>query len=362
MIRLHQAQSAKRGWAAILTLPVSSINRARHGYQVKRGRLVAASMAALTFMAGVTVFMGALADNAQAAVVAVPLGTAGSFAVLGGSGLTNSGTTTISGDVGSYPTTSETGFGACPAADCVALTGTNEAGNGATQQAKTDLTTAYNTAAGEKPSSSAPANLGGQTLAAGVYNSASSLSLTGTVPLTLNGGGNPNAVFVFQAGSTLTTGSASKVSLINDAQACNVFWQIGSSATLGSGSTFRGTILASASISLADSVIVDGRLLAGEQASGAGAVTLIGDTITTPVCAASSPTTTTTTVPTTTPTTTVPTTTTTTTVPTTTPSGSPGTGGTPPHGRNWLLIAGAGLMILGIAGVMESWRRRRKTT
>src|SRR6202030_2355200 len=96
-----------------------------------------------------------------------------------------------------------------------------------------------------------------------------------------NGGGNPNAVFVFQAGSTLTTGSASTVNLINGAQSCNVFWQVGSSATLGTGSTFRGTILALTSITVTTGVTVDGRVLARN-----GAVTLDTDTITRPSCAA----------------------------------------------------------------------------
>jgi hypothetical protein len=252
-----------------------------------RGRLVATSLAALSMAAATTGVLGALAGSAEAAATAVPLGSAGSFAVLAGSGLTNTGVTTLSGDAGSYPTPSETGFGACPAGNCVTFaSGTNEFGNGVTQQAKTDLTSAYNAAAGEGPSSPVTADLGGQTLNPGVYNSASSLSLSGTVPLTLNGGGDPNSVFVFQAGSTLITGSASQVSLINGAQSCHVFWQVGSSTTLGSGSTFRGTILDFASISLADGVTVDGRLLAGEQASGTGAVTLIHDTITAPTCAA----------------------------------------------------------------------------
>ena len=103
------------------------------------------------------------------------------------------------------------------------------------------------------------------------------MGLTGS--LTLNGGGNPNAMFVFQAGSTLTTASASSVNLINGAQACNVFWQVGSSATLGTGSTFRGTILALTSITVTSATTIDGRVLARN-----GAVTLDNDTITRPIC------------------------------------------------------------------------------
>ena len=167
------------------------------------------------------------------------------------------------------------------------ITGTNHAGDAVTQGAKTDLVTAYNTAAGESPTTAVPADLGGQTLTPGTYNSASSLGLTGA--LTLNGGGNPNALFVFQAGSTLITASASSVNLINGAQACNVFWQVGSSATLGTGSTFRGTILALTSITVTTGTTINGRVLARN-----GAVTLDTDTITTPTCTTSAGTTVTT--------------------------------------------------------------------
>jgi ice-binding like protein len=214
-----------------------------------------------------------LVSGAAAAAQSVPLGTADSFAVLAGSGITNTGPTTVNGDLGTYPTATETGSAS------VTITGTNHAGDAVTQGAKNDLVTAYNTAAGEGPTTAIAADLAGQTLAPGVYNSASSIGLSGA--LTLNGGGNANAIFVFQAGSTLTTGSASQINLINGAQACNVFWQVGSSATLGTGSTFRGTILALTSITVTTGVTVDGRVLARN-----GAVTLDTDTITRPSCAA----------------------------------------------------------------------------
>src|SRR5579864_7251562 len=214
-----------------------------------------------------------LVSGAAAAAVSVPLGTADSFAILAGSGITNTGPTTVNGDVGTYPTTSITGGAS------LTVTGTNHGGDAVTQGAKTDLVTAYNAAAGEGPTSPIVADLAGQTLTAGVYNSASSIGLTGV--LTLNGGGNPNAVFVFQAGSTLTTASASSIVLINGAQSCNVYWQIGSSATLGTGSTFRGTILAMTSITVTTGVTIDGRVLARN-----GAVTLDTDTITRSSCAA----------------------------------------------------------------------------
>ncbi|HEY5059370.1 MAG TPA: ice-binding family protein, partial [Gaiellaceae bacterium] len=214
----------------------------------------------------------------------VPLGTADQFAVLAGSGLTNTGASTISGDIGSSPTSSETGLAACPGADCVTLTGANhtdpDPNDATTEGAKSALTTAYDDAAGRSPTT-VLTELGGQTLVAGVYSSASgTFGMTGT--LTLNGANNADSVFIFQTASTLITGGAAHIDLSNGAQACNVFWQIGSAATLGAGSAFVGTILAHDDISVGAGVTVDGRLLAGEQASGSGAVTLIADTITKP--------------------------------------------------------------------------------
>src|SRR5665213_2830535 len=174
--------------------------RARHS----RSRAVWASAMAAFFVLGVLLLF---VSGASAAATSVGLGTANSFAVLAGAGITNTGPTTVTGDLGTYPTTTETGMGS------VTVNGTNHAGDAVTQGAKTDLVTAYNTAAGEGPTNPIAADLGGQTLTAGVYNSASSIGLTGT--LTLDGGGNPNAIFVFQAGSTLTTASASQIALTN---------------------------------------------------------------------------------------------------------------------------------------------------
>jgi hypothetical protein len=245
---------------------------------------VLAASATLLISAGLLTAAG----PAQGAT-AVPLGTAGTFAILGGSGITNTLATTISGDVGSSPTSSQTGFGACPGfADCVTLTGGNhvdpDPNDAATVLAKADLTLAYVNAAGQTPTLTGT-DLVGQILAPGAYNSASgTFELSGTV--VLDGQNDPNAVFIFQTNTTLVTAAASNVSLIRGAQACNVFWQVGTAATLGANSTFRGTILAHDDISLGAGVTVDGRLLAGQQASGIGAVTLIGDTITRPSCAA----------------------------------------------------------------------------
>lgn len=273
----------------------------------RRARFGAVSFATLAalFSAGLLV---ALASGAQAAASAVSLGTADSFVVLAGAGITNTGPTTLNGDLGTYPTTTITGTSS------LTINGTNHHGDSVTQGAKSDLVTAYNTAAGEGPTSPIAADLGGKTLNPGVYNSGSSIGLTGT--LTLDAGGDPNAVFVFQAGSSLTTASGSHVSLTNGAQACNVFWKVGSSATLGTGSTFRGTILALTSITVTTGASVEGRVLARN-----GAVTLDHNTISKPSCTvapATTAATTTTTIATTTAATTTTTVATTTTKPTTT--------------------------------------------
>jgi hypothetical protein len=217
----------------------------------------------------------ALAGNSQAAT-SVGLGTADSFAVLAGAGITNTGPSVINGDLGTSPTPAVTGFGGAP----------NGTVNGATHQAdalagqaQADLTTAYNDAAGQGPVNTLATELGGQTLTPGVYNSQSgTFGITGT--LTLNGEGNPGAVFIFKTASTLISASASQVLMVNGAQPCHLFWQVGSSATLGTGSAFAGNILALESISLNSGVTVLGRLLARNAS-----VTLINDTVTRADCA-----------------------------------------------------------------------------
>jgi hypothetical protein len=252
-----------------------------------------------------------IAGFASATASAIPLGTASSFGILAGAGITNTGPTTINGDIGTFPTIAITGSGT------MTINGVNHDGDAVTQQAKSDLLTAYANAAGQGPTTPITSDLGGLSLTPGVYNSPTTVSLTGTV--TLDGGGNADSVFVFQVGSTLTTASASQVVLTNGTQACNVFWQVGSSATLGTGSAFIGTVLAAQSVTVTHDVTIGGRVLAQN-----GAVTLDTDVITPSTCAATAPTTTTTT-PTTTTTASTPTTVATpitspVTVPTTSPS------------------------------------------
>ncbi len=235
--------------------------------------------ARLLFSAGiaVTLSLGMLVagQTAHAAGPApVGLGTAEPFAVLAGTpAVTNTGPTTITGDLGIHPAAAVTGFppgtvnGTIHAADAVAL------------QAKSDLVIAYNDAAGRTPFTTvAGGTLGGKTLVAGVYNAGGvTLDLTGT--LTLDGQNDPNSVWIFQATSDLVTASSSSVAFINGAQPCNVFWQVTSSATLGSGSRFVGTILALTSITMNSGVTLNGRALARN-----GDVTLINDTITRSRC------------------------------------------------------------------------------
>jgi len=202
----------------------------------------------------------------------VPLGTDATFAVLAGSTVTNTGPTLVTGNLGVSPGTAVTGFG--PGTGVV-TGGAIHAGDPTAAQAQLDLTTAYNNAAGRTIPMAAPGDIGGKVLAPGLYKAPVSLAITGNV--TLDGQGNPNSVFIFQMASTLTTSVGSSVTLINLANACNVFWQVGSSATLKTGSTFSGNVLALASISVGTGSIIDGRLLAGS-----GAVTLLSDTVTEP--------------------------------------------------------------------------------
>jgi len=206
------------------------------------------------------------------------LGTAGSYGVLGSQTVTNTGDTVILGDLGTSPGTAITGFAAIDGGPGV-YTGALNAGNAAAAQARADLTTAYNTlAALSFTTNLSGTDLGGLVLVPGVYYFSTSAQLTGT--LTLDAQGDPNARFVFQIGTTLTTASAAVVNLINvsptDCGPDNgLFWEVGSSATIGSGSDFAGNILALTSITLgAGASITDGRALARN-----GAVTLSNNRI-----------------------------------------------------------------------------------
>jgi len=243
-----------------------------------------------------TILFFSSASRALAVTPVVDLLTADSFAVLAGDQVTVSNISAITGNVGLSPAT----WALSPALTCAEVTGTiysvdstgplpcRVTNAGLLTQAKNDLTTAYTDAGGRTPATvlaGSDNQLGGQTLTPGVYSfsSASTANLIGT--LTLDTEGDPNAVFVFQAASSLVTDSASAVQFINGSS-CNVFWHVPSSATLGTGTNFKGTIMADQSITDAGGSTVVGRFLAR-----IADVVLNNTTISVPTCTASSPTT-----------------------------------------------------------------------
>jgi len=197
------------------------------------------------------------------------LESAAPFGVLAGAGITITGPTIIHGDIGTFPTPAITGL------ENLTLNGTNHADNEVTEAAKIDLSLAYFDAEGRTPTFTYDPifDLGGLILLPGVYNNPSSFGITGQ--LTLDAAGDPNAVWIFQTGSTLITASDSTVVLIDGASFANVFWQVGSSATLGVDSVFAGNILALQDITLNTGAAIDGGLYALN-----GAVTLDNNTIT----------------------------------------------------------------------------------
>jgi hypothetical protein len=214
--------------------------------------------------------------SATACLGGVPLGTACSFGILAATpAVTSSGPTVVTGDVGIWPAASIVGF---PPGT---LTGTEHLGDAVAQTAQGDLTTAYNYAAAAAGGAILTADIGGQTLAPGVYKTTSaqpSLGITGN--LTLDAGGNANGVWIFQIVSTLTTAANnSQVILAGGATSHNVFWQVGSSATLGTSTTFEGTIMALASVSVNTGATLNGRALART-----GAVTLLSNPVNVPSC------------------------------------------------------------------------------
>jgi len=198
--------------------------------------------------------------QAQADII---LGSAGSFGLLGGSGVTNTGSSVINGNVGSAPTPAVTGFYPAGVVNGFLYL----AADPATAQAHMDANTAYTAAKAAPGGTPGPADLGGATLNQGVYTYASAAPWTGGT-LTLNGGGDTNAQWIFQIGSTLITPAGAAVVLENGASPDHVFWQVGSSATLGATNTFAGNILAQTSITLGGGTL-DGRALAID-----GAVTI----------------------------------------------------------------------------------------
>ena len=236
--------------------------------------------ARLLLPAGVAVALAlgmfAAGRTSAGGLMPVGLGLADPFAVLAGTpSIENTGLTVVTGNLGIDPAAAVNGFGGPPNGTVI---GEIHADDTVAEAAKAALVTAYDDAA-SRPVTDTDATIGGRVLVSGVYNAGgATLDLTGTV--TLDGQGDPTAVWIFQATSDLVTASSSVVALINGAQACNVFWQVTSSATLGSGSTFVGTILALTSITIDSTVAISGRVLARN-----GTVTMINDLITRPTCA-----------------------------------------------------------------------------
>ncbi|MDF2561904.1 MAG: hypothetical protein K0R99_3350 [Microbacterium sp.] len=218
----------------------------------------------------------AVAPSATAATTIdgpIDLGTAAPFSVLASSTVTNTGPSVINGDVGLSPGTSITGV---PPA---VVNGTVHATDTVAAQAQADLTTAYNVAAGLTPMASGQGDLTGASLTPGVY-AGGTLSVTGQLTLA----GTAESVWIFQAASTLTIGSGAIITVTGGASACNVFWQVGSSATIGTGAQFVGTVMADISVTAETAATVTGRLLART-----GAVTLDTNTLTAPTGCTTTP-------------------------------------------------------------------------
>lgn len=199
----------------------------------------------------------------------VSLGSSSGLAILAGSAITNVGATSITGDMGLSPGTSLGGF---PPG---ILVGTLHINDNIATQAKLDLTAAYNDAAGRtsKDIVTLSGNIGGLTLTPGLYKSTSSLAIS-SGDLTFDAKGNASAVFIIQIASSLTTTSGRKVFLSGGASAANIFWQVGSSATFGTTSVFKGTVMAMQAITFQSGATLDGKALART-----GSVVLAGNTI-----------------------------------------------------------------------------------
>ena len=236
-------------------------------FKTKRFVAVLFLLAALVASAG-SPLLGMNAARPTVGTLPV-LGMAESFRVLGGSTVTNTGPTVIDRDLGVFPGSAITGF----PPGIVVPPGTIYAGGAVAQQAQSDVVTAYNALAGQACDLNLTGqDLGGLTLTPGVYCFNSSAQLTGELALDLQG--DPDAVFVFKIGSTLTTASNASVVFVNGDPNCNVFWQVGSSATFGTGTAFEGTVLALASITLNTGASLNGRALART-----GAVTMDTNTV-----------------------------------------------------------------------------------
>jgi hypothetical protein len=219
---------------------------------------------------GICAAAGAAVSWASAQTV-VDLGAAARYAVLGGPSIANTGATVVNGDLGVSPGTSISGFAGYAPGGPGIVNGQIHGGDSNALQAASSLNTAYNDAAGQTPTVTGLATLANTTLGPGVYNAPATLGISGVV--TLDGHGLANPVFIFQTGTTLGTADGSQILLTNGANAQDVFWQVGSSATLGADSSFAGNLLVDTTITFGSGVTMEGRALA------AGAVSLNSDVI-----------------------------------------------------------------------------------
>lgn len=216
-------------------------------------------------------------ENSSPAASAAPQspaaveGSTNEFRVLAGTTITSVGSTAITGELGVWPGTAVTGFGP---GTISGNGGQPHKADAVAEQAQSGLTTAFNDAAGRSTGTEVSGNIGGRTLSPGVYSSTSSLEIS-SGDLTLDGKGDPEGLFVFRIPSAFTVTSGRKVTLINGARAANVFWQVGSSATLGTTSDVSGTIMAMESISMSTGATLHGRALARN-----GAVTMDANIVT----------------------------------------------------------------------------------
>ncbi|MEI8066960.1 MAG: ice-binding family protein [Actinomycetes bacterium] len=239
---------------------------------MKHKRLISISTA--TFLAATTI--GFVTSLPSQAATSPTLGASANYALLSSNGLANAGATTIQGDVGMSPTISYTDTGSLTLSSGIRFNDAN------TAAAIAAANSAYASAAAAAPATAITTDLGALTLVPGTYAASAGLNLNGT--LTLDGQNNSSSVFILQTPATLTTGAASRVTLINGAQACNVFWQSGSNAALGANSDFKGTILSNANISLGSATTVSGRLIALH-----GTISLNANKIAKPNCSAPIP-------------------------------------------------------------------------
>jgi hypothetical protein len=268
MLRLLRPHSRCAEWDRAEADPGGNGHMSRFSFAPPSVRTSSEKRAGVRGAVAVLGLMGATLTSPSHAQ-APSLLTAGSFGVLAGSTVTNTGSTVINGDLGVSPGSAITGF---PPG---IVNGTIHAADAVAGQAQIDNTNAYNVLAGRPITSNLTGqDLGGKTLIAGVYGFNSSAQLTGT--LILDGQGNPNSVFIINIGSTLTTASGSSILLINGAQGGNVFFRVGSSATLGTSTSFTGDILALTSITLNTSA----KIICGDALAQNGAVTLDSNTIT----------------------------------------------------------------------------------